>query len=157
MVGIAGVHNDDNPILNSFLTDGEHNLVELFLTGPFLSFITDKGGDTLNGFQLGCLISGRSFDTTEHDTTTGHSVYDVRLSCLEIFRGTVQIYLFHHFRNDRHTGRYHRVTGIKNLMDNLLYGGHFKCQPLYEGRSVERLPRATATGNENDKLLTVGV
>ena len=48
MVRIAWIHNYDNPVLDSLLTDGEHNLVKLFLTGPFLCFITDKGGDTLD-------------------------------------------------------------------------------------------------------------
>ena len=50
VIGVTGIHDNDNPVLNSLLTDGEHNLVKLFLTGPFLCFITDKGGDTLNRF-----------------------------------------------------------------------------------------------------------
>lgn len=48
VIGVTWIHDDDNPVLNSLLTDGEHNLVKLFLTGPFLCFITNKGGDTLN-------------------------------------------------------------------------------------------------------------
>lgn len=47
MIGIARIHDDDNPVLDSLLTDREHYLVELFLTGPFLRFVTNKGGDTL--------------------------------------------------------------------------------------------------------------
>ena len=89
MVRIAGIHNDNYPILDSLLTNGEHNLVELFLTGPFLGFITDKCRDTLNGFQLGRLISGRRLDTTEHDTAAGHPVYNIGFGCFEILRCSV--------------------------------------------------------------------
>ena len=50
VIGITGIHNDYNPVLDSLLTDGEHNFVELFLTGPLFRFITDKGCNALNGF-----------------------------------------------------------------------------------------------------------
>ena len=93
VIGVTGIHDDDNPVLDSLLTNGEHNLVKLFLTGPFLGLITDKCRDTLNGFQLGRLIPGRSLYTPEHDTAAGHPVYDIRLGGLEILRGSVQFYL----------------------------------------------------------------
>lgn len=112
MVRVTGIHDNDNPILDSFLTDGEHNLVKLFFTGPFLRLITDKGGNTLDGLQLRRLIPGRGLDTPEHDTTAGHPIYYVRLGGLEILGGAVQFYLFHHLWNDRHAGRYHRVAGV---------------------------------------------
>jgi hypothetical protein len=90
-----------------------------------------------------------SLDTPEHDTALSHLIDDIRLCGLEIFRGSVQIYLLHHFGDDRHTGRNHRVTGVKNLMNYLLYGSHFKSQPLNKGRSIERLSATTPTGDKN--------
>ena len=50
MIGVTRVHYDDNPVLNPFLTDGEHYLVELFFIRPFFRFIADKSRNTLNGF-----------------------------------------------------------------------------------------------------------
>ena len=82
-----------------------------------------KSRNALNGFQFCCLVSGRSLDTPKHDTALSHLIDYVRLCGLEIFRGTVQIYLLHHFGDDRHTGRNHRVTGVKNLMNYFLSTG----------------------------------
>ena len=155
VIGIAGVHNYYNPVLNSFLTDRKHNLVELFLTGPLFRFIADESRNALNGFQFCCLVPGRSLDTPEHDTALSHLIDYIRLCGLEIFRGTVQIYLLHHFGDDRDTGRNHRVTGVKNLMNYLLYGSHFECQPFYEGRSIERLSATTPTGDKNYKFFLI--
>ena len=156
MIGITRIHNDNYPILYSLLTDGEHDFIKLFLAGPLLGLITDKGCNTLNGFQLGCLVSGRSLNTSKHDSTAGHTVHNIRLGSIEIFCSSVQFNLFHHFRNNRHSSRNHRVTGIKDLVDNLLHR-LLKGQSFDEGGSVETLSRSTATGDENDELLPVGV
>ena len=155
VIGIARIHNDDNPVLNPFLTDGEHYLVELIFACPLFRFIADESRNALNGFQFCCLVPGRSLDTPEHDTALSHLIDYVRLCGLEIFRGTVQIYLLHHFGDDRHTGRNHRVTGVKNLMNYLLYGSHFKSQPLNKGRSIERLSATTPTGDKNYKFFLI--
>lgn len=74
---------------------------------------------------------------------------------LKIFRGTVQIYLLHHFGDDRHTGRNHRVASIEYLMNYLLGRCHFKSQPFYEGRSIERLSATTPTGDKNYKFFLI--
>ena len=155
VIGIARIHNDDNPVLNPFLTDGEHYLVELIFACPLFRFIADESRNALNGFQFCCLVPGRSLDTPEHDTALSHLIDYIRLCGLEIFRGSVQIYLLHHFGDDRHTGRNHRVTGVKNLMHNLLYGSHFKSQPLNKGRSIERLSATTPTGDKNYKFFLI--
>ena len=126
MIGIARVHYDYDPILNALLTNGEHNFVELFFIRPLFRFITDESRYTLNRFQFCRLITGRCLDTTEHDTALSHSVDYIRLSSLEIFSRSVKVYLFHHFGDDRHTGRNHRIAGIENLMHNLLNFPHFK-------------------------------
>ena len=57
VIGIARIHNDDNPVLNPFLTDGEHYLVELIFACPLFRFIADESRNALNGFQFCCLIS----------------------------------------------------------------------------------------------------
>ena len=56
VIGIARVHYDNNPVLNTLLTDGEHYFIELFLIRPLLRFITDESGNTLDGFQFRRLI-----------------------------------------------------------------------------------------------------
>ena len=63
VIGIARIHNDDNPVLNPFLTDGEHYLVELIFACPLFRFIADESRNALNGFQFCCLVPGRSLDT----------------------------------------------------------------------------------------------
>ena len=50
VIGIARVHNDDNPVLNTLLTDREHYLVELFFIRPFFRFIADESRNALNRF-----------------------------------------------------------------------------------------------------------
>ena len=50
MIGIARIHYDDNPVLNPFLTDREHYLVEFFFICPLFRFIADESSDTLDGF-----------------------------------------------------------------------------------------------------------
>ena len=155
VIRVTRVHYDYDPILNALLTNGEHNFVELFFIRPLFRFIANKSSNTLNGFQFRRLIPRRCFDTPKHDTTLSHFVDYIHLGGLEIFCSSVKVYLLHHFRDDRHTGGNHRVTGIENLMHNLLYRGHFKSQTLYKGGSVERLSRTTSTGDKNYKFLFI--
>ena len=42
VIGVARIHYNDDPVLNALLTNGKHNLVELFFIRPFFRFITDK-------------------------------------------------------------------------------------------------------------------
>jgi len=50
VIGIARIHYNDNPVLNPFLTDREHYLVEFFFICPLFRFIADESSDTLDGF-----------------------------------------------------------------------------------------------------------
>ncbi|EXZ97760.1 hypothetical protein M087_4708 [Bacteroides fragilis str. S23 R14] len=40
-------------------------------------------------------------------------------------------------------------------MYNLLYRGHFKGQPFYEGGSIERFSATTSTGDKNYKFFLI--
>ena len=157
VIGIAWVHYDNNPVLNPFLTDGEHYLVELIFACPLFRFIADESRNALNGFQFCSLVPGRSLDTPEHDTALSHLIDYIRLGSLEILSCSVKFYLLHHFGDDRHTGRNHRVASIEYLMNYLLYGSHFKGQPLNESGSVERFSRTTPTGDKNYEFFLIGV
>ncbi len=84
VIGIARIHNDDNPVLNTLLANGEHYLVELIFAYPLFRFIADKSRNALNGFQFCCVVSGRSLDTPEHDTALSHLIDYVRLCGLKI-------------------------------------------------------------------------
>ena len=57
MVTIRRVHNDYYPILQSFDTDREHNLLKLFFVDPFLGLVNDKRSNALNRFKLCRLIT----------------------------------------------------------------------------------------------------
>ena len=126
VIGITRIHYDDNPVLNPFLTDGEHYFIELFFICPLFRFIADESSDTLNWFQFRSLIAWRSLDTPKHDTALSHFVDYIRLSGLEVFSSSVKLYLLHHFGDDRHTGRNHRVAGVENLMNYLFSFSEFK-------------------------------
>lgn len=63
VIGIAWVHYDNNPVLNTLLADGEHYLVELIFACPLFRFIADESRNALNGFQFCSLVPGRSLDT----------------------------------------------------------------------------------------------
>ena len=55
VVRVCRVHYDDDSVLDSLLTDRKHDGLELFLGYPFLRFINNECGYTVNGFQLGRL------------------------------------------------------------------------------------------------------
>ena len=56
VVAVRGVHYDDDAVLNTLLADGEHDFIKVLLVSPFLRFITDKGRNSVDGFQASCLI-----------------------------------------------------------------------------------------------------
>ena len=58
VIGIAWVHYNDNPVLNTLLANGEHYLVELIFACPLFRFIADESRNALNGFQFCCLVPG---------------------------------------------------------------------------------------------------
>lgn len=93
VIGIAWVHYNDNPVLNTLLANGEHYLVELIFACPLFRFIADESRNALNGFQFCSLVPGRSLDTPEHDTALSHFVDYICLGSLEILRCSVKVYL----------------------------------------------------------------
>ena len=157
VIRVAGVHYDDNPVLNPFLTDREHYFIELFFIRPLFRFIADESSDTLNRFQFCRLITGRSLDASEHDTAISHFIDYIRLGSLEILSCSVQLYLLHHFGNDRHTSGNHRVAGVENLMHYLFGFRHFKGQTFNEGGSIEGFTGSTPTGDKDNEFLIIGV
>ena len=50
VIRIAGVHYNDNPVLDTLLADREHYFIELFLIRPLFRFITDESSNPLNRF-----------------------------------------------------------------------------------------------------------
>ena len=113
MIGIGRIHNDDNPVLNSFLADGEHDFIVVLFVCPFLRLVADKGRDAMDGLQLCRLVARRCLDAAEHDAPAAALVDDVGFGRLKPYRPAIQFYFLHHFGDNRHVCRYHRVTGIK--------------------------------------------
>ena len=58
VVGISRVHNNDNPILDSLLTNRKHEFVKVCFARPFFGLITHESCDSLYGFEFGRLVAG---------------------------------------------------------------------------------------------------
>ena len=122
-----------------------------------------RGIKTSSGNQTAKLKSIQGITTfvcDEAEEWTNEEEFDkimlsIRLGGLEILGRSVKVYFFHHLGDDRHTSGNHRITGVKNLMDYLLYRSHFKSQPFNKGGSIERFSRTTPTGDKNYKFFLI--
>ena len=158
MVIVRRVHNDNDSVLYSFLTDREHDCFKLPLWYPLLCLVYYKGRNAVNRFQLCRLVSRTCLDASKHDCTTAAEVLYIRLGVGVPLGIAVQLHLLHKLGDNRHWSRYHCITSIEYLMNYSLCRSwmfYLKQQTLNESGNIERLSTSTTTCNKNDKLILV--